>query len=135
MPSTDLEQAVRSAAVMRRIIVDHVRTGLDHPNPAAVRQARALATEMDVAGLGIDHEIRPLQQHLSPELAGELVVLAQLARGQDVPEIAKKTGLSVREVRLLLQAALTRYGALNPTHAVALAIAAGDLPPDIALQE
>jgi DNA-binding NarL/FixJ family response regulator len=63
------------------------------------------------------------------------VVLAQLARGQDVPQIAKKTGLSVREVRLRLQAALARYGALNPLHALGLAIAAGDLPPDIALQE
>jgi DNA-binding NarL/FixJ family response regulator len=63
------------------------------------------------------------------------VVLAQLARGQDIPAVAKTTGLSVRKVRLHLQAALTRYGALNSTHTVALAIAAGDLPPDIALQE
>jgi DNA-binding CsgD family transcriptional regulator len=43
--------------------------------------------------------------------------------------------MTVNQARVHLRDALTKYGALNATHAVALAIAAGDLPPDIALQE
>jgi len=56
-PKGDLHHTVSVVATLRRIIVDHVATGLAHPDPAVVRQARALATEMDTAGLNIDLEV------------------------------------------------------------------------------
>lgn len=56
-PPSDLHHAVAVVATLRRIIVDHVVTGLAHPDPAVVRQARALATEMDAAGMNIDLEV------------------------------------------------------------------------------
>jgi len=52
--TNDLQQAVQSLSAMRRIVVDHICTGLRHPDDAVVRQARALATEMDAAGLNVD---------------------------------------------------------------------------------
>lgn len=50
-----------AAVVMRRIIVDHINTGLQHPVPAVRRQAIALATEMDVAGLNVDQDLAALK--------------------------------------------------------------------------
>lgn len=48
--------------VMRRIVVDHIHTGLHHPAPAVQRQAIALATEMDAAGLNVDREVAALSE-------------------------------------------------------------------------
>lgn len=53
--------ADQQVAVMRRIIVDHIHTGLNHPSAAVRRQAVALATEMDVAGLNVDQEVAALK--------------------------------------------------------------------------
>jgi DNA-binding NarL/FixJ family response regulator len=133
MPSTDLEQAVSSAAAMRRIIVDHVRTGLHHPHPAVVRQARALATEMDVAGLSIDHEIGPPPAQAPSSLKPEsLLVLIWLAQGHDFPQIAHRLHISPRDARLHLRAAMVHLGARSDTNTVALAIGLGLIPPDVA---
>jgi hypothetical protein len=59
-------------------------------------------------------------------------VLRLLARGADTPKVSKALGIPVPEVRRHLAAALTHYKAANATHAVALAIAAEDLPRDAA---
>lgn len=62
-------------------------------------------------------------------------MLRLLARGEDFPQISKQTGLTVNAARLHLRDAMTHYKAANATHAVTCAIAAGDLPHDIAAQE
>lgn len=62
-------------------------------------------------------------------------MLRLLARGADTPAVSKTLGIPVAETRRRLAAALTHYKAANTTHAVALAIAAGDLPHDTATQE
>jgi hypothetical protein len=58
--SGDLQHVIRDLATIRRVVVDHIFTGLNHPDPVAVRQARALATEMDAAGLNVDREVDAL---------------------------------------------------------------------------
>lgn len=62
-------------------------------------------------------------------------MLRLLARGLDFPQISKQLELSVTIARRHLGDAMTHYRATNATHTVALAIAAGDLPPNIATQE
>lgn len=65
-------------------------------------------------------------------LPGEQVqVLSLLARGLDFPQIAKQ-GIPVGTARLHLRNAMQTLGALSPTHAVTLAIAARILPADVA---
>lgn len=44
--------------VWRRTVVDHIVTGLAHPDPAVRTQAKALQTELDVAGLNVDADIK-----------------------------------------------------------------------------
>lgn len=53
--------ADQQVVVMRRIIVDHIHTGLNHPSPAVRRQAISLATEMDVAGLNVNKDVAALK--------------------------------------------------------------------------
>lgn len=44
--------------VWRRVVVDHIATGVQHPDPAVRTQARSLMTELDCAGLNIDADVR-----------------------------------------------------------------------------
>jgi DNA-binding CsgD family transcriptional regulator len=59
-------------------------------------------------------------------------VLALLAQGHGIGAVADRLGITVRAARLLLAQALTDLDARNITHAVALSIAGGLLPHDIA---
>ncbi|GAB2696861.1 hypothetical protein [Kitasatospora kifunensis] len=59
-------------------------------------------------------------------------MLSLLARGLDFPQISKQYGIPVNEARLHLRTAMQTLGALSPTHAVTLAIAARILPADVA---
>lgn len=68
-------------------------------------------------------------------LSGEQVqVLALLARGADFPQIAREVAITVNAARVHYKAAADLLGGLTPAHAVALAIAAGHLPADVAYQ-
>jgi DNA polymerase-3 subunit epsilon len=60
-------------------------------------------------------------------------VLRCLAQGLDHPQIADLFGITVRSSRLLLRKAMEDFGTRSDIHAVALAIAAGLLPTDVAL--
>lgn len=59
-------------------------------------------------------------------------VLRCLAQGLDHPQIADLFGITVRSSRLLLRKAMEDFGTRSDIHAVALAIAAGLLPADVA---
>lgn len=62
-------------------------------------------------------------------------MLTLLARGLDHPQIADQLGITVRESRGHLRDAMTHYGAKSTTHTVACAIAADDLPSNVAVPE
>jgi hypothetical protein len=43
---------------MRRVVVDHIVEGLTSGSTSAVFHARALQTEMDLAGVSVDAEVK-----------------------------------------------------------------------------
>jgi hypothetical protein len=45
-------------AAWRRVVVDHIVTGLAHPDEAVQRQALVLQTELDVADLNVDADVK-----------------------------------------------------------------------------
>ncbi|MFJ6215112.1 hypothetical protein ACIQGZ_17510 [Streptomyces sp. NPDC092296] len=57
-----LSLADASLETMRRVVVDHIHTGLHHPDAAVQRQARALATEMDASGLNVDRLVDAMDE-------------------------------------------------------------------------
>jgi DNA-binding NarL/FixJ family response regulator len=59
-------------------------------------------------------------------------VLTLIARGRDMPAIAKQLNLTVNVVRTVWRECLLRLGADNAAHAVALAIGLDLLPADVA---
>jgi DNA-binding NarL/FixJ family response regulator len=62
-------------------------------------------------------------------------VLALLAQGLDLPQIAQKLQFSVYTARSHLRDILVRLNAVSGTHAVAIAIGLGILPPDVATKD
>lgn len=60
-------------------------------------------------------------------------VLALMARGMDFPAIARRMQISLETARGHLKQAMKHLGAVNGTHAVALAIAYGLIPATAAI--
>lgn len=54
------QAAEEALAVALRTVADHIRTGLDSPSTSAQMHARALLSEMDLAGCPIDAQVRAL---------------------------------------------------------------------------
>ncbi|MGW2371769.1 hypothetical protein [Kitasatospora sp. NPDC001683] len=136
-----LQSALSEADTFRRVVVDHIVTGLSHPSGAVRNQALALATEMDAAGLNVDPDVKACGQNqtvrqprqrlieLEPQ---ETSVLARVAWGWDMPAISKALDITVNAARTVNQAVHRKLGASNAAHAVALAIGLGLLPADVA---
>lgn len=73
-----------------------------------------------------------LPRHLIELTEKQTEVLAHLACGMDIPEIARVMQVSVKTAREHLKEAMFRLCARSGTHAVALAIGLGILPTAIA---
>jgi DNA-binding NarL/FixJ family response regulator len=67
-----------------------------------------------------------------PPTVTQLKVLALLALGMDLPQIARDMQISVTTARGHLRTILERLDATNGTHAVAVAIGRGLLPLNVA---
>lgn len=64
--------------------------------------------------------------------AGEHRVLTEAARGGTLDEVAARLYLAHATVKTSLRRATRRMGATNTTHLLALAIATGQITPDVA---
>lgn len=78
---------------------------------------------------------RPDRLHGQPLDAAEKAVLTLLARGYEYADIALGVHGGLKTVRAHLRRAYRKLGAINGVQAVALAIATGQLPANIALPQ
>lgn len=75
------------------------------------------------------HQPGPRSLDTDTQRARETVVLTAAAIGLLRSHAARQLGICARTVRRYQLTAMTRLGAVSPTHAVALAVANGELDP------